>query len=119
MDAHPSFYSSHAGASGAENSSHMVLKFHGSGAEEAFEKPVVESVELNGSSDSQEESPLPRVRRKRVVRRYAESSSEDEYRIKTIRRKSRFHYRDSDSSSEGESDYVRKPSPTRDPVRSM
>lgn len=112
VDAHPSFYSSHVGASGTENSSHVVLKFHGSGPEEAFQKPMVDGVELNGSSDSQEEAPLPRVRRKRVIRRYTESSSEDEYQIKTIRCKSRFNYRASDSSSEGESDYVRKLSPT-------
>lgn len=102
VDAHPSFYSSHVGASGTEN---MVLKFHGE--EDAFQTPMVE---LNGSSDSQEESPLPRVRRKRVIRRYTESSSEEDD-VKTIRRKSRFKYQ-SDSSSEGESDYVRKPSLT-------
>jgi len=83
VDAHPSFYSSHVGASGAENSAHVVLELHD---EEAFQNPIVE---LNGSSDSQEESPLPRFRRKRVIRRYTESSSEDD-----------------------ETDYVRKRSPT-------
>lgn len=110
MDARPSFYSSHVGASGAENTAHVVLKFHGSAPEEAFQTPMVE---LNGSSDSQEESPLPRVRRKRVIRKYTESSSEDdESQIKPIRRKSRFKYQESDSSSDGESDHVRKPSDT-------
>ncbi|KAG0615380.1 hypothetical protein M758_5G036600 [Ceratodon purpureus] len=110
LDAHPSFYSSHVDMSATENASHVVLNFHGSGPEEVFQRPMLDTVELNGSLDSQEESPLPRVRRKRVIRRFTESSSEDEYVPKTARRnKSQVSYRESDSSSDGEGGHVRLP----------
>lgn len=96
--------------SATENASHVVLTFHGSGPEEVFQRPMLDTVELNGSLDSQEESPLPPVRRKRVIRRFTESSSEDEYVPKTARRnKSQVSYRESDSSSDGEGGHGRLP----------
>lgn len=111
LDAHPSLYVDMMSGTETANS-HGVLTFHGSGPEEVFQKPMLETVELNGGcsiDSSQEESPLPPVRRKRLIRRFTDSSSEEDYVPKTFRRKSRVSYRESDSSSEGESGPVRLP----------
>lgn len=92
-----------------EHSSHVTLTFTSAAApaEEVFHKPVVDVVaEFNNSAaESQEESPLPPLRRKRAIRRYAECSSGDEYvpNTKSVRRRSHVSYRESDSSSEGDS----------------
>jgi hypothetical protein len=119
LDAHPCFYSSHVDMSAPETASHVVLTFHGSGPEEVFQRPMLDDVELNGSLDSQEESPLPPVHRKRVIRRFTESSSEDEYVPKSARcNKSRVSYRESDSSSEGEGGHVSNPIQNRNPMSS-
>lgn len=108
MDAHPAFYSKPVEVTGIENSSHVILTFRNSSLEEVFQKPVLQVADVNNSSESQEESPLPPVRRKRAVRRYAECSSDDEDLLpKSVRRRSQVSYRESDSSSEGESGFGR------------
>ncbi|XP_024398635.1 putative lysine-specific demethylase JMJ16 isoform X2 [Physcomitrium patens] len=77
-------------------------------SEEFSQKHILETVELNVSTDSQDESPLPPVRRKRIIRRNpTESSSEDEYVPKTVRRKSRISYCESDGSPDEEAGHVR------------
>lgn len=96
--------------SATENASRVVLTFHGFGPEEVFQRPMLDPVEVDVSIDSQEESPLPPVRRKRVIRRFTESSSEDEH-VPKVARHNKFcvRYRESDSSSDGEGGHLRLP----------